>query len=319
MAVDQAKLSTHFNRLTEIIYEADVVAREAKQNIVEAEHVKHAIIEKIYRASLVEERMQDYIRRGTILIDVEGEKVGQLNGLAVYNLGNYAFGLPSRITAKTYMGERGVVNIEREIKMSGNIHSKGVLILSGYLGGKYAQKYPLSLSASFTFEQNYSGIEGDSASSTELYALISSLAGIPLKQYVAVTGSVNQNGEIQPVGGINEKVEGFFKVCQQKGLTVQQGVINPIQNTINLMLNDEGVEAVKNKSFHIWAISTIDEGLQILTGLTAGEADERGEYPPGTIHYQVAKKLKEWAQRRERGHKKELTSNRYSRKGTAKR
>jgi len=318
MADDQERLSTHFNRLTEVVYESEVLAREAKQLVVEAEHVKAAIDEKIYRASLIEERMQDYIRRGTILIDVEGEKVGQLNGLAVYNLGDYAFGLPSRITAKTFMGERGVVNIEREIKMSGHIHSKGVLILSGYLGGKYAQKYPLSLSASFTFEQNYSGIEGDSASSTELYALLSSLAGVPLKQYVAVTGSVNQNGEIQPVGGINEKVEGFFKICQQKGLNGTQGVIIPIQNIVNLMLRDEVVEAVKSKSFHIWAISSIDQGLELLTGLSAGEADDRGEYPPGTIHHQVAKKLKEWAQRRERGHKKEAIPNRYSRKGTPK-
>ncbi|MGE5381746.1 MAG: Lon protease family protein [Methylocystaceae bacterium] len=318
MADDQGRLSTHFNRLAEIVYEAEVGAREAKQTVVEAEHVKTAIQEKVYRVSLVEERMQDYIRRGTILIDVEGEKVGQLNGLAVYNLGDYAFGLPSRITAKTFMGERGVVNIEREIKMSGNIHSKGVLILSGYLGGKFAQKYPLSLSASFTFEQNYSGIEGDSASSTELYALLSSLAGIPLKQYIAVTGSVNQNGDIQPVGGINEKIEGFFKICQQKGLNGSQGVIIPIQNVVNLMLNDEVVEAVKSKSFHIWAIASIDQGLELLTGLTAGEADERGEYPPGTIYCQVAKKLKEWAQRRERGHKKEIASNRYTKKGSAK-
>ena len=210
---------------------------------------------------------------GTLLIDLDGEKVGQINGLAVMGTGEYSFGKPSKITASTYRGRRGIINIEREIKKSGSIHDKGVLILSGYLGNRYGKEKPLSISTSITFEQNYNGIDGDSASSTELYAIISSIADIPIKQYIAVTGSVSQKGEIQPIGGVNEKIEGFFDVCKIKGFTGKQGVMIPIQNVRNLILKDEIIEAVKEGSFNIYAISNIDEGLEILTGKSKEEID----------------------------------------------
>ncbi|HHW61157.1 MAG TPA: AAA family ATPase [Syntrophomonadaceae bacterium] len=303
MADDQNKLSTLFNRLVEIIYEANAWAGKAGKELVDAEDVERAVEEKHYRAAMLEEKMQEQFARETIMLDVQGAKIGQINGLAVYELGNHTLGKPIRITAKTFMGEKGVINIERETHMSGNIHSKGILILNGYMGSQYAQDKPLTLSALVTLEQSYGGIEGDSASSTELYAILSSLAEVPIKQGIAVTGSINQNGEIQPVGGINYKIEGFYKVCKQKGLTGEQGVIIPRQNISQLMLDEEIIEAVRKKKFSIWAISHIDEGLEILTGLKAGEPDKAGRFPEGSIHYLVDQKLRCWNARRIPGEK----------------
>ena len=237
------------------------------------------------------------ITRGTIMIDTQGEVVGQVNGLSVYSLGDISFGKPSRITCRTYLGRSGVINIERESQMSGRIHDKGVMILSGYMGWKYAQDSPLSLSASLCFEQSYEGVEGDSASSTELYALLSSLSDVPIKQNIAVTGSVNQKGEIQPIGGINQKIEGFFEVCQASGLTGDQGVMMPTRNLKHLMLRDEVVQAVKAGKFHIWAVSSVDEGIQVLTGTEAGLKKADGGFPEGTINYRVDKNLKEMARK----------------------
>lgn len=306
----QYKLTTLFNRLEEIIYEADCLARYDNADLVTGEHVRKALLEKRERSSILEDKIQEYIKEGTLLIDTKSWKVGEINGLAVYELGDYSFGKPVRITAKTFMGEKGLVNIEREIHLSGSIHSKGVLILSGFLGAKYAQDKPLSLSASLTFEQSYSGIEGDSASSAELYALISSLAEVPIYQGIAVTGSVNQNGEIQPVGGVNQKIEGFFKVCREQGLDGRQGVIIPKQNVNQLMLDDEIVEAVKDKKFNIWAVEHIDEGLEILTGIEAGKMDKNGKYPPSTIHYLVDNKLRQWSRKQNRSLKTGNSSKR---------
>jgi len=217
--------------------------------------------------------------------------VGQVNGLSVLLLGDYEFGRPSRITARTYLGSKGLVNIEREVKMSGRIHDKGVLILTGYLGGKYAQQVPMQFSASICFEQAYEGIEGDSASSTELYALLSSLSGLPLKQGIAVTGSVNQQGQIQPIGGVNQKIEGFFEVCKIQGLDGTQGVIIPQRNVRNLMLREEVIQAVEEGEFHIWPVETVDEGIAVLTGVEAGEMQEDGTYPEGTVNSLVVKGL----------------------------
>lgn len=300
MADDQGKLSTLFNKLVEIIYEANAWASYDKAEIVSGEHVQKAIAEKKYRSAMMEEKIQEHIDQNTLMINVFDSKVGELNGLAVYTLGDYLFGKPVRITAKTFMGEKGLVNIEREIQMSGKIHSKGVLTLNGYMGAQYAQDKPLSLSASLTLEQSYSGIEGDSASSAELYTLLSSLAGVPLKQGIAVTGSVNQNGEIQPVGGVNQKIEGFFQVCQQKGLNGEQGCIIPKQNLKQLMLPEEIIDAVKAKKFTIWAVAYIDEGIEILTGIPAGQRDANGKFPPDTIHFRVDEQLKAWSRKSKR-------------------
>ena len=231
----------------------------------------------------------------TLLIDTSGFKVGQINGLTVMNVGTYAFGLPARITASTYVGKNGIINIEREVDMSGSTHSKGVYILTGYLGEMFAQDIPLSLTASLCFEQLYNGVDGDSASSTELYAILSSLSGIPINQSMAVTGSVNQKGEIQPIGGVNDKIEGFFQVCKMRGLYGNHGVMIPVQNVQNLSLSDEIIEAVKNKKFHIYAISTIEEGIEILTGVPAGNKDANGHFPAGSINYLAYEKLKKYA------------------------
>ena len=290
----QEKLTTRFNEIVEILYEADAWAGLQGDPYVSAQHVDKAIREKIFRSDKYEKRLLELVDEGQILLDLSGEKVGQINGLAVIDLGDYTFGKPSRITAATYLGRRGIVNIERESKMSGRIHDKGVLIISGYLGQKYAQQTPLTLSASICFEQSYEGVEGDSASSAELYALLSSISGVALKQSIAVTGSVNQKGEIQPVGGITRKIEGFFATCNLQGLTGEQGVIIPHQNIVNLMLDDEVVEAVRENKFHLYAVKTIDEGLEILTGLPAGERGEDGQYPEGTINALVEKNLKEY-------------------------
>ncbi|MGI6308435.1 MAG: Lon protease family protein [Dethiobacteria bacterium] len=294
LAEHQEKLSTRFNEIVEILYEADAWAGLQGHDYVSAQHVDKAIKEKIFRSDKYEKRLLEMVDEGQILLDFSGEKVGQINGLAVINLGDYTFGKPSRITAATYLGRRGIVNIERESKMSGRIHDKGVLIISGYLGQKYARHIPLTLSASICFEQSYEGVDGDSASSAELYALLSSIIDVPLKQSIAVTGSVNQKGEIQPVGGITRKIEGFFAACKLQGLTGEQGVLIPQQNIANLMLDAEVVEAVRENKFHLYAVNTIDEGLEILTGLPAGERDENGKYPEGTINALVEKNLKEY-------------------------
>jgi predicted ATP-dependent protease len=265
--------------------------------VVSAAHVRRAIEERIYRSNRVEERIRQMIREGQLLVSVDGAAVGQVNGLSVLQLGDYAFGRPTRITARTFVGGRGVVNIERETQLSGRIHTKGVFTLAAYLGGKYAQQRPLSMSASITFEQTYEEVEGDSASSTELYALLSDLAGVPIDQGIAVTGSVNQKGEVQPIGGVNEKIEGFYYTCKALGLTGRQGVMIPHQNLPNLMLNEEVTDAIRAGRFHIWAVRTIDEGLEVLTGVPAGEADATGAFPEGTLNALVSKRLAELADR----------------------
>lgn len=292
IAGDQNKLSTRFNLQVELIYEADAWASIMGDNLVSEKHIEKAIEEKRYRSNLYEEKIQASIDEGSILIDTDGGKIGQVNGLAVYNLGQYQFGKPSRITATTFMGKKGFVNIERESQMSGNTHNKGVYILGGYLGQKFAQKYPLVLTAHIAFEQSYGGVDGDSASSTELYAILSSLAEIPINQGLAVTGSVNQNGEIQPIGGVNEKVEGFYNVCKSRGLTGKHGVLIPHQNVKNLMLNDEVIESVRAGQFHIYKVRTIEEGIEILTGIAAGQPDEHGDYDNDTVYGKVAEKLR---------------------------
>jgi lon-related putative ATP-dependent protease len=296
LADNQNKLSTRFNVVGEIIYEASALAESETYNseFVDATHVEMAIKNRKYRSNMIEEKMQKQILDKKVLIDTEGEVVGQVNGLSVMNSSGYSFGLPSRITARTYSGREGIINIERETEMSGNIHSKGVLTLNGYLGGKFAQEKQLGLTAQVTFEQLYGGVEGDSASSTELYAILSSLSGVPIKQSLAVTGSVNQMGEIQPIGGVNEKIEGFFDICSLKGLTGNQGVIIPESNVDNLMLKDEVIEAVNNNMFHIYAVKKIEEGIEILTGVPAGEPNSFGEYPKDSIFYLADQKLKEY-------------------------
>jgi len=290
---DQDKLSACFMYIADILREADYWARRDNGEYVDDIHVEKAIREKIYRSNMIEERIGEFIEKNIIMIDSEGEKVGQVNGLAVIDIGEYMFGKPSRITAKTYMGKSGVVDIERQVKMGGNIHSKGVMILNGYLGEKFAQERPLSLSASICFEQSYDGVDGDSASSTEAYCILSSLSGVPIKQSIAVTGSMNQHGMVQPIGGVNEKIEGFFHVCKVKGLTGDQGVMIPEANSKHLMLKDEVIDAVKKKKFHIWAVSTIDEGIEVLTGKKAGVKDKKGKYSKGTISYLGDEKLRE--------------------------
>jgi len=295
LADNQEKLSSRFNQVVELLHEADRWAEMMGSEIVDLNHVEKAAIEKIYRNNKYEEKILEMFEEGTVLLDVDGYKVGEINGLAVTGTGEYSFGKPSKITVATYRGKAGIINIEREIKKSGSSHDKGVLILTGYLGEKFAQDEPLALSASIVFEQLYSGVDGDSASSTELYALLSSLSGLPIKQFIAVTGSVNQKGQIQPIGGINEKIEGFFKVCKIKGLNGKQGVMMPYQNVKNLMLNDEVITAVQNGIFHIYAIKTVDEGIEILTDTSAGERDENGEYSEGSVFYLVKQKLRKFA------------------------
>lgn len=293
LADNQNKLSTRFNVVSEVLYEASALADSEKYNseFVDASHVDMAIKNKKYRSNMIEEKMQQQILEKKVLIDTEGAVVGQVNGLSVMNYSGYSFGLPSRITARTYSGREGIINIERETEMSGNIHSKGVLTLNGYLGGKFAQEKQLGLTAQVTFEQLYGGVEGDSASSTELYAILSSLSGVPIKQSLAVTGSVNQMGEIQPIGGVNEKIEGFFDICSLKGLTGEQGVIIPQSNVDNLMLKDEVIEAVMENKFHIYAVKKIEEGIELLTGVPAGKLNEYGDYEKNSIFYLANQKL----------------------------
>ncbi len=292
----QEKISTRFPLLTDLLREADYWAGQENQDVVRDTHVDRAIEARIFRSNLIEEHIQEMIDRGTLLIDVDGEVVGQVNGLAVYSLGDSMFGKPSRITASTSMGRAGIINIEREADMSGSTHNKGILILSGYLRKKYAQDKPLTVSASIAFEQSYSGVDGDSASSTEVYALLSSLSGIPLKQYIAVTGSVNQKGEVQAIGGVNEKIEGFFDCCRKAGLSGKQGVMIPESNVKDLMLRKDVVDAVAKGKFHVYAVTTIDEGVEILTDKKAGELKPDGTYPKGTVNALVNQKLAELAE-----------------------
>jgi lon-related putative ATP-dependent protease len=297
MVGHQKKLATKFGDVVDLIRQASYWAGVNGNEKVKSEDVRRAVEEKINRSNQLEERLQEMIDEGTILIDTEGETVGQVNGISVLPLGDYAFGKPSRITARVHVGQAGVINIDRETELGGRIHNKGVLILAGYLGGKYALNQPLAFSASVTFEQIYEEVEGDSASSAELYALLSSFSGYPVYQDLAVTGSVNQRGQVQAIGGVNEKIEGFFEVCKLKGLTGGQGVLIPHSNVTHLMLRDEVVEAVRDGKFHIYPVSTIDEGLEILTGVEAGERDDSGEYPQGTLNHAVQTRLKELAEK----------------------
>jgi lon-related putative ATP-dependent protease len=292
----QEKISTSFPALVDLIREADFFAVQENESVVKERHLDKAVESRIYRANMVEEHIQEMIDRGTLMIDSDGEVVGQVNGLSVYDLGDYMFGRPTRITASISMGRAGIINIDREADMSGNTHNKGVLILSGYLRERYAQDKPLTVSASIAFEQSYGGVDGDSASSTEAYALLSSLSQIPIKQYLAVTGSVNQKGEVQAIGGVNHKIEGFYDCCRRKGLTKKQGVLIPASNVKDLMLRKDVVEAVKKGQFHIYPVKTIDQGIEILTGTKAGEKKADGAYVKGTVNYLVDQKLRELAE-----------------------
>ncbi len=292
-AEDQQRLSCQFMEISDLLREADYWARREKSGVIDRETLSTTIEEKIYRGNRLEERIQELIAEGTLLMDTAGSEIGQVNGLSVIQLGDYTFGRPSRVTARVYMGSARMVNIEREVKLSGPLHDKGVLILTGYLGGRYAQQRPLCFSASICFEQSYEGVEGDSASSTELYALLSALSGVPLKQGIAVTGSVNQLGRVQPIGGVNQKIEGFFAVCKLRGLTGEQGVIIPAANERNLMLKDEVIRAVREGTFHIWSVESIDQGIEILTGVPAGELQPDGSYPQGSINGLVDRRLGE--------------------------
>ena len=294
VAGDQKKLSIKFGMLADVLREVDFYAQQQDSSLIKEEHIQKALDEKIYRSNLIQVRMQEAIERDTILIDVEGEQVGQVNGLSVYDLGDYMFGKPTRITATVSPGRDGIVDIEREVKLGGPIHSKGVLILSGYLTKKFSDNRPLTLAAKLVFEQSYQGVEGDSASSAELYALLSALADLPIRQNIAVTGSVNQNGQVQAIGGVNEKIEGFFDVCQAKGLTGEQGVIIPKSNQKNLMLHDRVIKAVEEDKFHIWAVDTIDEGIAILTGTQAGEQRDDGAYPEDSVNEKVRRCLQNY-------------------------
>ncbi len=294
---DQNKLSIRFGLLLGVLKEADYWARSQRAKVVSERHVVRAFQEHRFRYSLYEQKVHESYRDGTIMIDVDSAVVGQINGLAVYQIGEYSFGRPVRITAETFMGKPGVINIEREADLSGRTHDKGVLILSGYLGSVFAQHHPLSLAISITFEQSYDDIDGDSASATELYAILSSLSGIPIRQGIAATGSVNQKGQIQAIGGVNQKIEGFFEVCREKGLTGEQGVIIPSSNVQNLMLRREVIDAVKKKQFHAYRISTVAEGIEVLTGVSAGQADDDGNFPPGTVFGAVQQKLKSFFER----------------------
>ena len=293
---DKKRLSSRFIDVADLIREAAFLGGREGADKVERDHVEQAIEAKIYRSNKLEERIQEFIEDETILVDTEGFVAGQVNGLSVYMLGDYAFGRPSRITVRTFMGKSGVINIEREAKLSGPIYDKGLLILAGFIGDRFAQDKPLSLAASICFEQSYSGVEGDSASSAELYGLLSSLAGFPLNQGIAVTGSVNQRGQVQSIGGVNEKIEGYYSVCKAKGLTGEQGVIVPAKNVQNLMLKREVVEAVREGRFKVWAVDHIDQGIEILTGIPAGEKQADGNWPEGTVNARVDARLRQMAE-----------------------
>jgi len=297
LAGEQEKLSTLFADIADIIREANFWAGEEEASLIEARHMEKAIEQKVYRSNLFQQRINEMIVKGMIIIATEGETIGQVNGLAVIDLGDFAFGKPSRITVSVGVGREGLIDIEREAKLGGRLHSKGVMILNGYVTEKYVQDVPLSLSARLVFEQSYEEVEGDSASSAELYTILSRLSDMPIKQSIAVTGSVNQKGEVQAIGGLNEKVEGFFEVCRAKGLNGEQGVLIPASNTRNLMLKEEVVEAVRAGKFHIYPVSTIDEGIEVLTGLKAGQRLEDGSFEPDSINDRVQKRLTTLAER----------------------
>lgn len=292
LAERKDRLTTRFSQLNEVLAEANTWARLENAESVDRNYIRKAIEKKNRFCNLYEEKLNNMIIENEIMIDTEGAKVGQINGLAVLETGTASFGKPSRITATTYMGKSGIVNIEKEAELSGSIHDKGVQVLNGYLGATYAQEFPLSLSCRVCFEQNYNGVDGDSASSTELYAILSSLSNLPLRQDIAVTGSVNQRGEIQPIGGVIYKIEGFFDICYKRGLTGTQGVIIPIQNVKDLVLKDEVLTAIKDKKFHIYPVASIDEGIEILTGVKAGSRSAKGKYNVSSVHGKVMKKLK---------------------------
>ncbi len=296
IADDQGKLSTEFAQIADMIREASFYAREEGSKYITSEHIRKQIEEKVYRSNMIQKKIEEMIAEGTILIEVEGKRTGQLNGLAVLGTGDFAFGRPSRITASAGVGREGIIDIERQAQMGGATHTKGVLIISGFLNDRYATGAPLSLSARVVFEQSYSGVDGDSASSTELYALLSELSGVPIRQNIAVTGSVNQKGEVQAIGGVNQKIEGYYETCKAVGLTGEQGCMIPRSNVRNLMLKEEVVEAIKNGKFHIWPVKTIDEGIEVLTGVPAGKRSKDGTYPEDTINHLVQKRLNDMAQ-----------------------
>ncbi len=298
MVGDREKLSMHMQGLTDLLREADYWASQNGNDTVETKDVQKAIDAWIYRSDRICELMQEQIKRGIVIIETEGSRTGQINGLSVIQLGDFAFGRPSRITARVSLGKGNVVDIEREVAMGGPIHSKGVLILSGFLSARYAMEQPLSLSASLVFEQSYSGIEGDSASSAELYALLSAISGIPIKQNLSVTGSVDQHGRVQAIGGVNEKIEGFFDICNTRGLNGEQGVLIPRSNTKHLMLRQDVIDSVRDGKFHIYPVETIDQGIELLTGMPAGEPDESGKYPEDSVNGKVFKALSELAEKR---------------------
>lgn len=296
LAGDQQKMSTLFNDIFVIVGEAATWAKMSRSKIVTENFIEKALKERRERVKKYDKKYVQMIKEQSLLINTEGQRVGELNGLTVMQIGDYTFGKPAKITVNTYTGKQGIINIEREVELSGSTHSKGVLILSGFLGERFAQDIPLSLTASICFEQLYSGVDGDSASSTELYGLLSSLSEVPINQAIAVTGSVNQKGEIQPIGGVNEKIEGYFQICKIRGLDGTHGVMIPKQNVKNLQLSDEIVESVKNGLFKIYAISTIDEGIELLTGVPAGKKDRNGKFPAGTINFLVYEKLKKYGE-----------------------
>ena len=291
LAESSEKLTAHIASIGDLLREADYWARKSKANQIGKNHIEQAIEAQIYRSDRIKQAMLEQIEKGTILIDVEGSKVGQINGLVVYNFSRTSFGKPARITAQVRIGKGEFVNIEREVEMSGPIHSKGVLILESLLANRFAKYSPLSLSASIVFEQSYGGVDGDSASSTEYYCLLSAISGLPIKQGIAVTGSINQFGEIQPIGGVNEKIEGFFDVCAHHGLNGEHGVIIPRTNVKDLMLREDILKAVDDGLFHVWAVDTVDDGIEILTGVKAGAMDKHGRYPKGSVNRQVQESL----------------------------
>src|SRR5437667_2819131 len=301
MAGRRNKVTARFVDIADLAREAHYAAKAADEHVVRAEHVRKALSSKMERHNLIETRIREMIEEGTLLVDASGERVGQVNGLSVLEIGGYSFGKPVRITATAALGKSGLINIERESNLSGRFHDKGVHIIAGYLRSRFAQDKPLSLAASICFEQSYSGVDGDSASSTEVYALVSALADLPLRQDIAVTGSMNQQGDIQPIGGVNEKIEGFFDVCRIKGLTGTQGVMMPESNVEDLMLREDVLEAVAAGKFHIWPVAKVEQGIEILTGSTAGQKKGDGKFEPGTVFAlmdermsQMARKLKEF-------------------------
>ncbi len=298
-AGDSQRLSTQVRHAADIVREANYWASQDLNDVIQADDVQRAIDSRIRRASRIRERTQDEIQRGTILIDTEGARIGQINALAVAQIGDFAFARPSRITARISLGAGKVIDIEREVELGGPLHSKGVLILSGFLASHYVADRPLSLAATLVFEQSYGGIEGDSASSAELYALLSALAQVPIKQSFAVTGSVNQYGEVQAISAVNEKIEGFFDTCHARGLTGDQGVLIPASNVQHLMLRQNVIDAVESGQFHIYPVRTIDQGMALLTGVPAGEPDERGEFPEATLNHRIRARLIELAEKRQ--------------------